>query len=284
MTDWELGLHPGIPADVYHRMPGVSQSMLKILRDSSPAHLQWRMEHPQPPTAAQTLGAAIHDCVLIPDEFERLWVRGIEGDGRTKAVKEARRELEELNPTATVLKPEDFDTCLWVRDAIARHPKARQLLMGDAEQSAFWLDPKTGILCRGRFDLLGHKTGTIVDLKTTISAARAPFSRSIFSYGYHIQAAHYLAGARALDLPHTHFAIIAVEKTPPYGIALYELADPAIEDGARELEPLMETYAWCLENNTWPGYSEDVEVIDLPRWAAGQIDERLEEMDYDRVA
>lgn len=271
------GLYSGIPAAEYHALPGVSQSMLKVLRDQSPAHLRWKMDNPEPPTAAQVLGAAIHDCVLLPDEFDDAWIRGIEGDGRTKAVKEAREALAAEHPDATVLKPDDYDTCIAVRDSIAAHPKARQLLMGDAEQSALWMDEPTGLLCRGRYDLLGHKTGTIVDLKTTLSAAREPFSRSIYSYGYYIQAAHYLAGATALGLPFDRFAFVAVEKSPPYAVALYELAMPAIEDGKRELAVLLDLYADCERNGEWPAYSPHVEVIDLPRYAPAQISDRLED-------
>lgn len=273
----EPGLYPGIPSDEYHRMPGVSQSMLKVLRDQSPAHLRWQMEHPQPSSPAQVLGSAVHDCVLLPDVFERAWLRGIEGDGRTKAVKEAREALAAEHPAATVLKPEDYDTCIAVRGAIAAHPKARQLLTGDAEQSAFWTDEATGLLCRGRFDLLGHKTRTIVDLKTTKSAARDDFSRSIWAYGYFLQAAFYLDGAKALGLPFEHFAFVAVEKTPPYGIALYEMSMAAIDDGRKLIRPLLETYARCLETGEWPGYSDDVTVIDVPAWAPGQIARELEE-------
>lgn len=271
-----VGLYADIPAEQYHALPGVSQSMLKELRDRSPAHLRWRLDHPQPSTPAQVLGAAVHDCVLLPDSFDRAWVRGIEGDGRTKAVKEAREALMAEHPEATVLKPEDYDTCMAIRNAIASHPKARQLLIGDAELSAVWTDERTGLLCRGRYDLLGHKTGTIVDLKTTLCASTTAFSRSIWQYGYHIQAAHYLAGAHALRLPYDRFAFVAVEKAPPYAVALFELAMPAIADGRRELEALMDVYAQCERTGEWPGYSPNVEIIDLPRWAAGIIEERME--------
>lgn len=271
-----IGLNDGIPSDVYHRLPGVSQSQLKVMRDKSPAHLRWQMDHPMPSTAAQQLGAAIHDCVLLPEAFAAGYVRGVPGDGRTKAVKEAREAQALAHPGATVLTPDDYDTCIAVRDAIARHPKARQLLTGDAEQSALWRDPATGVLCRGRFDLLGKRSRSVIDLKTTRSAARDDFARSIWTYALHVQAAHYLNGAAALGLPYDRFALVAVEKEPPWGVALYELAYPAIEDGKAELEVLMASYAWCLEHDEWPGYSSNVEMIDIPRYAQSIVKEKLE--------
>jgi len=282
------GLHGEIPVEEYHRLPGVSQSQLKVLRDLSPAHLRWRLDNPPPSSPAQVIGAAIHDAVLLPDLFETAWLRGIEGDGRTKAVKDARAELAVQHPNATVLSPEAYDTCLAVRNAIAAHPKARQLLIGDAEQSALWLDPDTGILCRGRCDLLGHRTGTIVDLKTTRCAAREPFSRDIWTYGYHMQGAFYLAGAQALGLEMDKFAIVAVEKEPPYGVALYEMTEAAIHDGNREIRPLLALFAECEAAGEWPGYGftrdgdgnlrHTVELVDLPTWAPNKINERLGEI------
>lgn len=274
----EPGIYDGIPAREYHQKPGASQSRLKVLREKSPAHLQWQINHPKPPTDAQVLGAAIHDAVLLPDLFGREWKRGPEGDGRTKAVKDAKAALAAEFPGATVLKPDDFDTAIAVRNAVAAHPTARQLLIGDAEQSAFWNDPDFGLLCRGRFDLIGHRTGTLVDLKTTKDAARDPFSRDIWNFGYHAQGWFYLRGARELGLDVDKFALVAVEKEPPYGIRLYELTEAAIHDGGRELMQALETYAACMESGEWPNYPPEVELIDIPTWAAKKVDERVGEV------
>jgi hypothetical protein len=272
-----IGLNDGIPSAVYHRLPGVSQSQLKVLRDQSPAHLRWQMDHPTPSSQAQELGAAIHDCVLLPDLFASSYLRGVPGDGRTKAIKEAREAQQLENPGATILKPEDYDTCIAVRDAIAAHPKARALLTGDAEQSALWRDPATGLLCRGRFDLLTNRSRAIVDLKSCQSAAPRDFQRAIWTYGWMVQAAFYIDAAAALGLDYDRFAFCAVEKSPPWGIALYELSLAAIDDGRKLYRPLLETYARCLETDTWPGYSEDVTVIDIPAWGAHQVADELME-------
>ena len=64
-----VGIHQGIPAEVYHLWPGVSNSMLGKLAES-PAHLRdWmdrRDEEPDKPTDAQRLGTAVH-CAVLAD-------------------------------------------------------------------------------------------------------------------------------------------------------------------------------------------------------------------------
>lgn len=273
----EPGLYPGVDALVYHGWGGASQSRLKMMRDHSPAHVRYEMDHPIQPTDSMRIGAAVHTCILEPDLFPALYVRGIEGDGRTKMIKEAREALAAEHPNATILRPADFDLCLAVRDAVAAHPHTAHLLEGERECSAVWLDEATGVLCRGRFDDIARGVGAITDLKTTKDASPFRFPGIIYQYGYHIQAAMYLRGAKALGIEADTFAIVAVEKEPPYAVAVYQLAGAAIYDGTRELEPLLERWAECDASGIWPGYPTDIVQLDLPSWAPKQITERIGE-------
>lgn len=271
-----IGLHPGVDALVYHRWTGASQSRLKVLRDHTPAHLRYQMDHPEQPTDAMRLGAAIHTCVLEPDKFTALYLRNVEGDGRTKAIKEQREELRATHPRHHILKPEDYDTCLAIRDAVASHPHTRHLLEGERECSAAWNDPETGVLCRGRFDDIARGIGAITDLKSCADASPLRFPSAIYNLGYHIQAAMYLRGAKALGINADTFAIVAVEKEPPYAVAVYQLAGAAIYDGERELDALLELWARCEATGEWPSYPVDVTLLDLPTWAPNQITARVE--------
>jgi hypothetical protein len=271
----EPGLYPGVDALEYHAWPGASQSRLKILRDHTPAHLRYAMDHPEVPTDAMRVGAAIHTCVLEPDRWPHLYVRGIDGDGRTKAVKEAREALAAEFPNSHILKPADFDMCLAVRDAVFRHPHTKHLFEGMREASACWRDPATGVFCRGRFDDVAIALGCISDLKSCTDASPFRFPSVIYNYGYHIQGAMYLRGAKANGIDADTFAIVAVEKEPPYAVAVYQLAGAAIFDGERELDPLLEQWAKCEASGEWPSYPTDVVQLDLPTWAPQQITARV---------
>ena len=270
------GVYPNIAAFTYHQWEGASQSRLKILRDKSPAHLRYALDHPEPQTDAMRLGAAVHTCVLQPEAFATEYVRGIAGDGRTKRVKEARLALETAHPGKAVLAPSEWDTCMAIRRAVGEHPNTKHLLNGEREYSAVWTDPETGVLCKGRFDCVARGIFTLTDLKTTRDASPHRFPRDVYQLGYHIQAAHYIGGAKALGLDVDSFGFIAVEKEPPFAIAVYQLAAPAIHDGERELRPLLDTWARCLLTNEWPAYPTDVQIIDLPKWAPDHITQRVE--------
>lgn len=270
------GLHAGIPAGEYHRWRGASQTRLKLMRDRSPAHVLYEMEHPKEPTPALLLGAAIHDAVLLPGVFRNGYLRDVEGNGQTKPVREKRQRLREEHPHATILRPKDYDTCMAVREAVAGHPIARTLLDGEAERSAVWKDPETGLLCKARFDLVPEGIGALTDLKTTLDASEESFVRAIWNLGYHWQAAHYLMGARELGLDIRWFTIVAAEKEPPYAVAVYHLREDAIQAAADELRPFLELYAGCESCGVWPGYPTEAVEVSLPTWAWSQLDRRIE--------
>jgi exodeoxyribonuclease VIII len=270
----EPGLHANVANDAYHRWRGASQSRLLTLRDRSPAHMQWQMEHPEEATPAMRLGAAVHTAVLEPDVFLEQYMCDAGGDGRSKVVKERRAKLREEYPDRTFMRPDDFDTCMAVREAVAAHPIAKALLDGPTERSAVWVDEESGVVCKARFDQLTNGVPALTDLKTTTDASPEAFARAIYKYGYYIQGSHYISGAQELGLDARFFTIIAVEKAEPYGVAIYHLRDDAIKAGEEELRPLLERWAECEASGRWPGYPEQAVEISLPPWAWGQVDER----------
>lgn len=192
----EPGIYPDVPAEVYHRWPAASQTVLKIMRDRSPAHARQYMLTPPEPTPAMVLGQAIHAAILQPDLFREHYVRGLEFDRRTKQGREAWEALAAEHPNAIILKPEDYDRCIAIRDAVHSHHYARKLLRGQTEVSAVWRDPWFGVLCKGRFDCVPTGLGIIVDVKSVSDASPRAMQRFIYAYGTYLQAAHYMIGAK----------------------------------------------------------------------------------------
>lgn len=271
------GLHTGVPDAPYHAFDACSNSRLgHLLR--SPAHCRTAIDAPAAAFPAQLLGTAVHAAVLEPERFESQYIVAPDVDRRTKAGRAAWAELVERFGEKRILKPDDFEVCLRVRDAIAAHPAARALLatQGLREVSALWQHTPDGaapLRCKARLDHLSTERGLIVDLKTTRDASPAAFERSLFNFGYHRQAAFYIHGMAALGYPIHDFAFICVEKTPPYGVAVYRIASEAVEAGWQQLQPLIATYAACRATDRWPGYPDEIQSITLPRWAWSQLDE-----------
>ena len=127
------GFNLDVPAPEYHMCPAVSQSRLWRLRQSSPLHVRYEMDHPREATAAMELGRAVHCAVLEPERFA-LEFRAVFADGRTKEGKDERAEVEASG--ATVLNAHDWLKCQAIRDACASHKFASMLLDGKHEGSS----------------------------------------------------------------------------------------------------------------------------------------------------
>lgn len=293
----EPGVYPEVPMASYHAWRAASNSRLTKLH-RSPAHLQAYLQEPPADTIALTAGRAIHMAVLEPDLFTAQYVVAQQCEAVKKGDKQrcrntgVQRYLEhgwrcgvhaEGGPVDASLSVIDRGThrmCLQIRDNVHAHGSAGGLVTGDGrnELTLVWRDAETELLCKARHDRHSPAIagGAIVDVKSTTDARLSPFEKSIFIHGYHRQGALYLEGAAALDLPARHFVIIAVEKDPPYAVAVYRLTEGALEAGQEQIRQLLRRYAECMATNSWPAYPEEVTDIALPPWAWSVIDSELE--------
>jgi hypothetical protein len=146
--------------------------------------------------------------------------------------------------------------------SVRQHPAAYALLaQGKAEQSFWWDDATTGLRCKCRPDW--YYGTTVVDLKTTTDASPAGFARSVATFRYHVQASHYLSGLHGAE----RFVFIAVEKTAPYAVAVYELDAEAMAAGNELRLRDLRMIADCRATSEWPGYGDDCQTLSLPKWA-----------------
>ena len=270
-------------AEDYHAKKNhLSNSMMtKLLK--SPAHLKYYIDNPDSelPTPAQVLGTQVHTALLEPELFKD-FVRGVEGDRRTKAVKEQYNELIEQYGADNIIKPVVYDQIDGMVKSVMDNPHASSVIRsgqkdGKIEDSLFWVDSGTHIQCKARIDVVPDKSSMycdcLVDFKTTVDASKDAFTKSVWNFGYARQCHHYLRGWNTLN-PHderTNFIIIACEKSPPYAVAMYELSDDCLQLGAAEVNELYNLYAECESEDNWPSYPQTVQELDLPPWATPRI-------------
>jgi exodeoxyribonuclease VIII len=161
-----------------------------------------------------------------------------------------------------------------MRDAVMSHELAGPLIERATyrELSALWTDERTGQLCKARWDAPDADAGVIADLKSCDDASPSGFRRSLGRWAYHRQNAFYMDGAAAVA-PGSFdtFVFIAVEKRPPYGVAMYRLPASAVQAGRDEYEPLLQRYAECVRDNHWPSYPAEVLDLDIPAYAYWNI-------------
>lgn len=244
----------------YHADPAISASHLKAVLQS-PHHYWSRFVNPQrpvmEPTAAMRLGTLVHCAVLEPDELLQRY--GVCGPRNTKAGKEQAERMAADGIEAVTNS--DMALALSMAASVREHPFAAALLAdGKAEQSFWWDDKATGQRCKCRPDW--YQGNTLVDLKTCQDASPGAFARACATFGYHTQAAHYLNGTFA-----DRFVFIAVEKTYPYAVGVYELDGDAMAAGAEQCRIGLQTISDCRAINEWPGYTTTCDTIAMPKWA-----------------
>jgi exodeoxyribonuclease VIII len=284
-----LGVVRGVPADDYHKGPGLSHSDVKLIL-RTPFHYRQKTSGDVParmPNEAMRNGTAVHCAALEPSEFVNRYawpkfdgasvlvaveaLRERLNDKRTKDWKNFAAEAAEdgLEP----LTPMEHDAIWRQATAVRAHPRVADLLAraGDAEACAFWIDPETGVLCKCRPDRWCDADDGIVllDVKTTSDASADAFSRSVHTFGYHTQADWYCAGWEAASARMVFGMVFAVvESEYPHAVAAYVLDQDALDRAKARNRRALDLFVQCTRSGVWPGYSAEVETIGLPRWAA----------------
>jgi len=155
----------------------------------------------------------------------------------------------------------EMEQALAMAASVRSHQAAAALLRdGKAEQSFWFDDVATGLRCKCRPDW--YTGSTIVDLKTTVDASPKGFAKSVAQWRYYVQQSHYLAGTFA-----ERFVFIAVEKSYPYAVGVYELDADAVQFGDYERRNNLQTIADCRAISEWPGYGNTIQPLSLPKWA-----------------
>jgi hypothetical protein len=269
MQEMEQGRYDNLPSEQYrNECYGWSKSSLdKATR--SIAHYLYSKENPEQ-TESLTFGAAFHCAILEPEKFESEYVVAPECDRRTTIGKKIWADFVFENSGKSIIKAAEMESITAMREMIAAHPVASELLKcGSPEVSYFWKDQGTGLNCKCRADFVCNDNwNTVVDLKTTDNASIEEFQRSVGKYRYHVQAAYYLDGISLVEeKKHTNFLIIAVEKNPPYCVAVYDMIQ-TLDAGRAAYERDLETVESYVKANgdCWIGYPQNIQTIKLPAY------------------
>lgn len=277
---------PGVYADLdeatYHADPALSSSGVKgLLPPSCPALFQYHREHRRPEKRAFDFGHAAHkkvlgvgmDIVVVQKTAKDGAVSDAE-DYKTKSAQEHRDAIyAEGKVPLLAAEAEQVDG---MAAALRAHPWASALFDpergGQPEVSAFWRDERHGIDRRLRLDWMPpvRDDGRLIvpDYKSCVSAERSAIAKSIYNFGYYTQDVFYTDGIQALGIAaDVAFVFVFQERTPPYLINVAEVDTDAKRFGRYRVDLACQVFRDCTEAGVWPGYSDDVELISLPRWA-----------------
>jgi len=265
---FKTGWYPGTSNHDHHRgiyRSCIGSSFLKTFADRSPAHAKEAVDHQTEPTPAMNIGSAFHsiatgapeEVAVIPADINR----------RTKDGKEEYAAFELDAVGKYIISKADHINILEMVGALERHPIAKNLMkFKDREVTGIFSDFGTDLWCKIRPDLIDHEQKIIVDLKSTVDASYDKFNRDIFKFGYHVSAAWYKYGAEQITGNRYAFIIVAVEKTPPYGINCFNIGGLAVRKAWDKISNVMGDLADCVKDDKWPNYKPFLHEPDVPGW------------------
>ena len=220
---------PAEPASVFTRVEPLetylasrdwaSSSMLRrTLRGETNVHVPFVSTSPE-----MVMGEAMHAFLLEPAYFAKNY-----------AVPRLGEPADALEDPETLmdriwLRPEQYESLLWTRDAIeryAREPVAQWLREGTKELSIYWTD-EAGRRWRARPDCFTPEI--ILEVKTVQDVRRRRFARLRRRRMYDLQAAHYIDAVRRLTGKQPRFAYVTIEAFKPRALWVHELGFAEID-------------------------------------------------------
>lgn len=268
-----------LPDAEYRQAAGVSNSMLKQLRDRwSPALTIKRLAMKSEPSDTMMFGKALHASLLTP-EFLPTWRVAPEGmTFRTKegkAWRDAHLEsgLDVLNHAAGVRLTKTIE-------AFKNHSLAAETLKsGNPEVSVFAPYSLGGtVLRKARMDFVSDGDA-IIDLKTAADCSpacigkRDEFASQLYDLDYDMQAAYYLDLWNAANPENQKHAFVFVamdwdEDTEHVGIRVLQCDETVIRSGRDKYTEALARWIECMAANRFPGYAESVTMLSVPEWIA----------------
>ena len=260
----------------YH---AASSSALKLL-DRSPAHLhQTRLNAltgaNNRTSKALLFGTAVHSAVLEPSDFAKKYLLFPTKAANPSRSSKAFKTFEEDHPSARILMPEEaarvqsaatrISATTVIRSNAGSFTMADLVQLGVKERNIYWIDDATGVTCKARLDLTVENI--VLDVKTAEDARYDRFKYDAAKYGYHIQAAFYMAGfAKFMQRGRPIIMMFAVvESAAPHATAVYQADKETFwEFGAKRVAELLPIYKQCMATQIWPAYAPETQLLKLP--------------------
>lgn len=223
----------------------VSCSMLKQII-KSPKHLKEYLERGSESSPALVFGNAFHTLLLEPGKFnEKFYIfdpnlRPEKEKNMSSKINKAWKaeELSHAEQAGKMLLSEkDVELMDSMINSLTRHSEINSILRESKyEQPNVWVDQETGILCKGKFDLVGFDF--VGDVKTASEVDNVDkFRYDCYKYGYDMQAAYY-ADSMGLD----QFKFIVVEKKPPFKCAVFTCSEEFLARGRERYRKALDLY------------------------------------------
>lgn len=250
-----------VPFAEYLKWPHVSQSSLKEGRKSM-LHMKAAMERDKVPTDPMNLSSALHCGFLEPElmpERVVLW------DGKRRAGKEWEAFKDE-HDGKIILTQGYYENLKGMLRRLRRHPEVLKWNARPGEVEVSQQAEINGVMVKGRVDKLTDDP--IIDLKSSgMDLDKTSFSSHACGQGWHIQGALY---CRLFN--RTRFILGVVEQTDPWDVMMYEFPPDLLKIGDHQAMMLLSAWKVCCEREDWPGRSDELVMLEIPKWMKPQAE------------
>lgn len=265
-TGWQA-----ITNEQYHSIKeAIGSSSLKTIINESPREYLYSLTAEREHKSAFDIGTAMHSVVL--EQNTNTFKQGpVVSSKSTNIWKDAKKEAEAEGKI--LLDPDQYADVLRGFDAFCEHPLAHKLVSQcqKIEASGFYVDEETGLWLKFRPD--GYCANDthgdfIFDYKTARSISDRDLSKAIQDYGYHVSAAHYIAGIKAVTGRTVKDYFLCFQKSSgSMDVRIVRLRDDDIQLGMEIRKKALLLIADCRDKNHWPGVSDVITDGGLPYWA-----------------
>lgn len=269
--------------------PSLSQSICKVLIESSPLHASF--EHPrlkphdrEPETydKVKAIGNAAHKIML--GRGKEVVVISAD-DFRTREARARRDEILAIGDVPLLEK--HLDEVASMVDAARRqlrgHEDKDAFTAGSAEVMIAW--EEGGIWYRALIDWLSDDLRTIDDFKTTgMSVAPHKLGHLAESAGWHVQAAFIERGLDVFDpagAGRRRFRFIAQEQYQPYALSVAHMDEHWLTMGRKQVAAADRMWRSAIQSGNWHGYPARSVIPDYPAWSESRWLEREERGEFD---
>lgn len=198
---------------------------------------------------------------------------------------DVQAEWLENNQGRTVLSQAQWDQLHAMRDAVMAHPAASRILeagnnmvvdLKTTDDAS--LDGFSKSIANWRYDVQ-HPFYLDGLREAILQGGVHPDAQCVFTQGAAELSAYWIdqeTGVLCRCRPDfwrgepNHFVFIAVEKKPPYAVAVYVLDSDSVDLGRAQYRRDLNRYAQCLQTDTWPGYGDKIQTISVPGWHANK--------------
>jgi len=211
------------------------------------------------------MGKWIHGAVLEPVEFFKT-VKHF--DGPTRKAKGYKAFCEE-NDGAEILVGDELAHLSQLSASVHSNPHAHSLIERSRHEVAlYWTDEMYGA---GKARLDGMGSG-VVELKSTKSdLTTRGFERLCYNMGYHIQFGWYALGMKRVceldQLPPVH--VIALKQNEDMDCRVFRVSDGLLDLGIEEATNIAKAYHVAELMGSFPGVSDEIDLLEPPMWARG---------------